>query len=136
MIKLIVGDKGSGKTKQMIEMINNSVETTKGCIVCIEKGMKSTYNINSAVRLIDVDDYDISGYTMLYGFFMGVLACNYDIQEVYIDGILKVGMQDIEGLGDFLDRISPVVQRENVKVVVTVSTDLANLTENLCKYLD
>jgi hypothetical protein len=135
MIKLIVGNKGSGKTKAMIDMINESVEKTEGSIVCIEKGMKSTYNIKSSVRLIDVDDYAIRGYTMFYGFLMGVLAGNYDIEEVYIDGILKIGDQDIVGLGKLLDQFSEIA-KENLKVVVTVSTDLSNLTDGVKKYID
>jgi len=135
MIKLIVGHKGSGKTKQMIDMINASIDRVDGCIVCIEKGMKSTYNINSSVHLIDVDDYAISGYTMFYGFLMGVLAGNYDIQEVYIDGILKIGKQDVEGLGNLLDQIEDVA-KEHLKVVVTVSTDLETLPDGIRKYLD
>lgn len=134
MIKLIVGDKGSGKTKAMIDMINESAETVQGSIVCIEKGMKSTYNIKSSVRIIDTDDYDIKGYTMFYGFFMGVLAGDYDIEEVYIDGILKVGSNDIEGLGPLLDQIHERA-KDNIKVVITISTDPQNLTDGIKKYL-
>ena len=74
MIKLIVGSKGSGKTKTIIDMMNTSAEATEGHIVCIEKGMKSTYNIKSSIRIIDVDDYNIRGYDQFFGFFMGVLA--------------------------------------------------------------
>ena len=74
MIQLIVGGKGSGKTKKMIDMINDSAKTTPGNIVCIEKSMKLTYDIDHAARLIDVDEYKISGYDMLYGFIAGILV--------------------------------------------------------------
>ena len=74
MIQLIVGGKGSGKTKKMIDMINASAKTTPGNIVCIEKCMKLTYDIDHSARLIDVDEYSIDGYDMLYGFIAGVLA--------------------------------------------------------------
>ena len=67
----------------MIDMINDSAKTTPGNIVCIEKSMKLTYDIDHAARLIDVDEYKISGYDMLYGFIAGILAGNYDIVEVY-----------------------------------------------------
>ena len=134
MIQLIVGDKGSGKTKTIIEMMNEAVDKTGGHIVCIEKGMKSTYNIRSEVRIIDVDDYNIRGYEEYFGFFMGVLAGDYDIEEVYLDGSLKIGYGDVDGLADMLDRITDVAP-ENIKVVVTVSTDLANLTEKIKKFL-
>ena len=134
MINLIVGKKGSGKTKTMIEQINESAQTNLGSLVCIEKGMKSTYNIKSSVRLIDVDDYAIRGYEMFFGFIMGVLASNYDINEVYVDGILKIGNGDIEGLGILLDKIEDIA-KDDLKVVVTVSADETELTDTVKKYL-
>ena len=69
MIKLITGPKGSGKTKQLIDMINENLTVVKGNIVCIEKAMQATHNINAAVRLIDVDEYKITDYNTFYGFF-------------------------------------------------------------------
>ena len=102
MIQLIVGGKGSGKTKKMIDMINASAKTTPGNIVCIEKSMKLTYDIDHSARLIDVDEYGIDGYDMLYGFVAGVLAGNYDIVEVYLDGVLKLGHHDLGALAALL----------------------------------
>ena len=134
MIKLIVGSKGSGKTKTIIDMMNKAVDESGGHIVCIEKGMKSTYNIKAGVRIIDVDDYNIRGYDQYYGFFMGVLAGDYDIEQIYLDGSLKIGGGDLEGLGMLLDHIHDVAP-EYLKVIVTVSADLESLTDNLKKYL-
>ena len=99
MIKLIVGTKGSGKTKAMIDMINDSVKTSKGNVVVVEKGMKLTYEVPNAARLIDLDEYKIAGGEMLYGFVAGLLASNYDITDLYIDGILKVLDHDINRSG-------------------------------------
>ena len=81
MIKLIVGTKGSGKTKAMIDQINDAVKTSKGNVVVVEKGMKLTYDIAPAARLIDLDEYKISGGEMLYGFVAGLMASNYDITD-------------------------------------------------------
>ncbi len=134
MIQLIVGGKGSGKTKKMIDMINESAKTTPGNIVCIEKSMKLTYDINYKARLIDVDEYSISGYEMLYGFIAGILAGNYDIVEVYLDGVLKLGNHDLEGLGKLLGELDALI-KENVKMVITVSADLAILPESVRKYV-
>ena len=134
MMKLIVGSKGSGKTKKMIEMINESATTTPGNIVCIEKSMKLTYDVSHAVRLIDVDEYKISGYEMLYGFIAGVLAGNYDIVEVYLDGVLKIGNHDLAGLGGMLAKLDAIAG-DNIKVVVTVSSDEADLPEDVKKYI-
>ena len=82
MLKLIVGTKGSGKTKTMIDMIDKAVKTTSGNIVVIEKCMKLTTEINHSARLVDVDEYGIVGADMLYGFVAGMLAGNYDITEL------------------------------------------------------
>ena len=134
MIKLIVGSKGSGKTKTIIEMMNRAADESGGHIVCIEKGMKSTYNIKSSVRIIDVDDYNIRGYDQYFGFFMGVLAGDYDIMEVYLDGVLKVGNGDIEGLGALLDKFTDIAP-EHVSIIVTVSCEVDELTQSVRKYL-
>ena len=134
MIQLIVGSKGSGKTKKMIDMINASAKTTPGNIVCIEKSMKLTYDIDHAARLIDVDEYKINGYNMLYGFVAGILAGNYDIVEVYLDGVLKLGNHDLDGLGVLLDELAALTG-DSIKMVVTVSADLEALPESVKKYL-
>ncbi|MEG1476406.1 MAG: hypothetical protein RSC38_01605 [Oscillospiraceae bacterium] len=133
MIKLIIGGKGSGKTKAMIDMINSAAKTTPGNIVCIEKSMKLTYDIDHAARLIDVDEYKISGYDMLYGFISGILAGNYDIVEVYVDGVLKIGNQDINGLGKLLDDLNALAG-DNIKIIVTVSAEESVLPEEVKKY--
>ena len=134
MIQLIVGHKGSGKTKTMIGMINEAINNAKGNIVCIEKKMKLTYDIKHSVRLIDVDEYAIAGYEMFYGFVAGVLAGNYDIEEVYIDGALKIGEGDIDGLSVLLERFKNL-SNGSVKFIVTVSADMEELPDGIKKYL-
>ena len=134
MIKLIVGTKGSGKTKAMIDMINDSVKTSKGNVVVVEKGMKLTYEVPNAARLIDLDEYKIAGGEMLYGFVAGLLASNYDITDLYIDGILKVLDHDINRLGVVLDEIAAAAG-DSIKVTVTVSADEAALPHDVKKYL-
>ena len=133
MIKLIVGTKGSGKTKAMIDQINDAVKTSKGNVVVVEKGMKLTYDISSSARLIDLDEYKISGGEMLYGFIAGLMASNYDITDLYIDGILKVLDHDLNRLGVVLDEIAAIAG-DSVKVTVTVSADEAALPHNVKKY--
>ena len=118
MIKLIVGAKGSGKTKTMIDMINNATKTTSGNIVVIEKSMKLTTEINHAARLLDADEYDINGADMLYGFVAGVLAGNYDITELFIDGILKIVDHNMDAAAKVLAEIDKIAGN-SVEVVVT-----------------
>jgi len=133
LVQLIAGTKGSGKTKALIEMINHAVGTTNGCIVCIEKNMNLIYDIKHSVRLIDVDDYKIEGYDQFYGFVAGVLAGNYDITEVYIDGILRIGNHDLIGFERFILKIEELCK--NIKVVLTVSEQSEKLPESVKKYM-
>ena len=134
MIKLIVGTKGSGKTKTMIDMINEATKTATGNVVVIEKSMQLTTSINHAARLVDVDEYKINNAEMLYGFVAGVLAGNYDITSLFIDGILKICGQDLEAAGRVLDALNAIAG-DSVHVVVSVSADVANMPESVKKYL-
>ena len=133
MIKLIVGNKGTGKTKVMVDMINENLPQVNGNIVCIEKGMQLTHNIPTSVRLIDVDEFKIKGCKRFYGFFAGVCASNYDIELIYVDGILKVLEHDMEDFGDLLAKIEPLTADK--LVVFTVSADAEELPEEVKKYM-
>ena len=132
MIKLIVGAKGSGKTKTLIDMINNATKTTSGNIVVIEKSMKLTTEINHAARLLDVDEYMINGADMLYGFVAGVLAGNYDITELFIDGVLKILDHDMDAAAKLLDAVDKITG--SIETVITISADPAALPEAMKKY--
>lgn len=134
MIKLIVGPKGAGKTKTMIDMINDATETTSGNIVVIEKSMKLTTSINHKARLLDVDEYHVEGGDMLYGFVAGVLAGNYDITELFIDGILRIVDHNMDVAAAVLDKIDAITH-DSVEVVITVSSTEEALPEGIKKYL-
>ncbi|HJD21401.1 MAG TPA: type IV pilus twitching motility protein PilT [Candidatus Gemmiger faecigallinarum] len=132
MIKLIVGPKGAGKTKTMIDMINAAVKTTEGNIVVIEKSMKLTTDINHAARLLDVDEYGIQGADMLYGFVAGVLAGNYDITELFLDGLLKVVDHDMDAAAALLAKLDAITK--DVEVIVTISSAEDALPDSIKKY--
>ena len=134
MIKLIVGNKGSGKTKILIDMINHSLQTSDGNVVCIERGMKLTYEINHNCRLIDAEEYGVEGFDMFFGFLSGLLAGNYDIKDVYVDGILKIGGLDYDKLGEMFDKVDALSSKSNVNVVFTVSADSSELPESVKKF--
>lgn len=136
MIKLIVGSKGTGKTKVLIDEVNKAARTTSGSVVCIEKAMTLGYEIIPQVRLIHADEYKIEGYDAMYGFLCGVLASNYDIKDIYVDGILRIGGEgkDIAGFATFIEGIDQLVG-EDVTVTFTVSADTAALPEALKKYM-
>ncbi len=133
MIKLITGKRGSGKTKILVDLIKDAAANTRGNVVCIEKAMQLTYDIPYSVRLVDVDSYSIDSYDKLYGFISGMIAGNYDISEIFVDGILKIGGRDYEALGKFFDMIEKITSE--IEIVFTVSEDTQNLPECVLKYL-
>lgn len=121
MINLITGKKGTGKTKILVDMIKESAEKATGNVVCVERGMKLTYDIPHKVRLVDAEEYGITSYDAFYGFVAGMLAGNYDIQEVFVDGILKIGGRDYNALGTMLEKLAMIAK--DVKITFTVSAD-------------
>lgn len=136
MVKLIIGKKGSGKTKKLIEQVNQALESTTGNVVCIEKGAKLTYDIKYTARLIDSDLFQISGFDAFYGFLAGLSAGNYDTKEVFTDGILKIGGDNLEELGVFLDRVAFLGKAFETRYVFTVSADESELPASVKKFLD
>ena len=135
MIKLITGKKGTGKTKILIDMINDSVSTTNGCLVCIEKGETLRSSISYKDRWCGVEQFNISGYDAFYGFLAGMLAGNYDIKEIFVDGIIKIGGADLNELGVMLDKLQTLTGSDTT-IVFTISADNAELPASVTKFLD
>ncbi len=121
MINLIPGKKGTGKTKILVDAIEASVKNATGNVVCIERGMKLTYDLPHKVRLVDAEEYGINSYDAFYGFVAGVLAGNYDIQEIFVDGILRIGGRDYEAFGSMIEKVAMLAK--DIKIVFTVSAD-------------
>lgn len=134
MIKLITGKKGTGKTKILIDQINEAVKTTDGDLVCIEKGEAIRRSISYKVRWCDAEQFNISGYEAFYGFIAGMLAGNYDIKEVFVDGILKIGGRDFNEFGAMLEKIDKLVV-DDTTVVFTVSADESELSDNVKQFI-
>ena len=115
MLKLIIGVKGTGKTKTLINLVNGALEVTKGDVVCIEKGVKLRYDIKPTARLIDVEEYMIADAQSLYGFVAGILASNHDVTDLFIDSTLKICKEDraaFETLVVELDKLVEKTKRE------------------------
>ena len=125
MINLIPGKKGTGKTKILVDCIKKAVENGTGNVVCIERGMQLTYDLPHNVRLADAEEYGINSFDSFYGFVAGLMAGNYDIQEVFVDGILKIGGRDYDALGNMLEKVA--VLTKDVNVTFTVSADVDEL---------
>lgn len=135
MIRVIMGKKGSGKTKQMIDMINNAVQTEHGNVVCIERGNKLTFDISYQIRLVESSQYDIADYTALKGFVSGLYAGNYDITHIFIDSLTKiVGGECNNDTENFLDWLNLFGEKHNIKFTITISDDASLATEGIKKY--
>lgn len=121
MIKLIIGNKGSGKTKKLIDLVNTTAESSKGNVVCVEKGDTLTYSITHKARLIDAESYGISGYGELYALLCGIHSSNHDVTDIFVDATLRLGVRDYEALADFFERLSAVSEESNTNYTFTVS---------------
>ena len=98
MLKLMIGVKGTGKTKALIEKVNAASATSHGDVVCIEKGTKLRFDISSKVRLVDTEEYLVSDAQALYGLIAGILASNYDVTDIFVDNTLKICNGNIPAL--------------------------------------
>ena len=121
MLKLIIGVKGTGKTKTLIDMVNAALEVTKGDVVVVEKGTKLRYDIKSAARLIDVNEYMVSDAQTLYGFIAGILASNHDVTDLFVDGTLKICNQDIDAFEKMAQALNALISKSDVNLTMTVS---------------
>jgi len=123
MIKLFIGSKGSGKTKTLIELTNNAAETSKGSVVCIEKGDKLTHEITYKARLIDTDDFAIADAETLYGFIAGILASNNDITDIFVDSSLKICGNDVVAFEAMLKKLEVVTKEVNLVMSASIAVD-------------
>ena len=136
MLKLIIGLKGSGKTKRLVDMVREAVKEETGAVVVIEKERKLTFDIPYQARLIDAGDYDIGSYEFLKGIICGVHAGNYDITHFFIDNFYKlVNDKSPEELVAFMEWVNRFSAQENISFVVSVSADAESIPECLRKYM-
>ena len=135
MIHVIMGLKGSGKTKKMIDSINEALASASGDVVCIEYGKKLTYDINYRVRLVDSKEYGICNLDMLKGFLSGLHAGNFDITNVYVDNLYKTIGTDRATGEAFIHWCAEFAKANDMNITVTVSDDPAQASEAVKQYL-
>ena len=135
MIHVIMGLKGSGKTKKMIDSIHEAVASAHGDVVCIAYGKKLTYDVNYRVRLVDSKEYGINNLDMLKGFLSGLHAGNFDITHVYIDNLYKTIGSDRATGEAFIAWCAEFAQVNNMEITMTISDDPAQASEAVKQYL-
>ena len=131
MVTLIIGKKGSGKTKKLIQLANEAVAKSSGNVVVIEKGAGLTYDVTHKARLIDTDVYGVKGYSMLLGFISGICAGNYDVTDIFVDSTFKICPEAVEGIEDFITKLNALCDESGAHITLLVSSDEAELPTGL-----
>ena len=136
MVSLIIGHKGSGKTKLLVDKVNAAIEKSNGNVICVEKETKLTYDVNYRARLVATDNFSITGFDALYGFLSGLCAGDHDITDIFVDATFRIGGRDYEALADFLKKVDDLSKISGTAFTFTISTDLENLPERMFAYCE
>ena len=131
MVQLIVGNKGKGKTKHLLEKVNLQVKETKGNIVYLDKSTKHMYELNNKVRLIDVSQYMITNHDEFVGFICGIVSQDHDLEQMFLDSFLKIACLENEDITPVIEKLEKISQNYGIDFVLSVSMDERELPEAL-----
>ncbi|MBE7045348.1 MAG: twitching motility protein PilT [Ruminococcaceae bacterium] len=136
MVELLIGKKGTGKTKVLIENVNAAAAVASGNVVFISKdSSRNMYDIKSQIRMVDTKDFAITSWEEFLGFLCGVISGNFDITHIFIDGILKIVDDKLEGFEQFLQNVEELSAKFSISFVMSVSIDKDEAPEYMKKYL-
>ena len=133
MVQIIVGVKGKGKTKRLLEMANEAVKDAKGTVVYLDKSAKQMYELSNKIRLINVNDFDIMSSDGFTGFVSGIISQDHDLETMFLDSFLKLANLEGGDITPVIDALEKIGEKYNVKFVLSVSMDAADLPENAKK---
>jgi len=131
MVQLIVGKKGKGKTKQLLDKVNNEIKTISGNIVYLDKSTKHMYELNNKVRLIDVSECQIENSSEFIGFVCGIISQDHDLQQMYFDSFLKISCLMDADITPTVEKLEKVSAATGVDFILSVSLDADELSEAL-----
>lgn len=131
MVQLIVGKKGKGKTKYLLDKVNSEVKTVSGNIVYLDKSTKHMFELNNKVRLIDVSDYAFENSAEFIGFVCGIISQDHDLEQMYFDSFLKISKLEDASITDVVNRLEALGQKFDVNFILSVSCDENELDESL-----
>lgn len=129
MVQLIVGEKGKGKTKHLLDKVNNEVKNVSGNIVYLDKSTKHMYELNNKVRLIDVSDYFIDNADEFVGFISGIASQDHDLEQIYVDSLLIVSKCGEDGVEKVVKKLETIGDKFGVSFVIAVSVTLDALSD-------
>ena len=133
MVQIIVGVKGKGKTKRLLEMANEAVKNAKGTVVYLDKSAKHMYELSNKIRLITVNDYEIMSSDGFTGFVSGIISQDHDLETMFLDSFLKLANLEGGDITPVVDTLEKIGEKYNVNFVLSVSMDAADLPENAKK---
>ena len=133
MVQLVVGKKGKGKTKYLLDKVNAEVQTASGNIVYLDKSTKHMYELNNKIRLIDVSEYLVTDSDEFIGFVCGIISQDHDLQQMYFDSFLKIACMEAEELEKVVGKIEKISEKFHVDFVISVSRDESELPESMRK---
>ena len=131
MVELIVGKKGKGKTKVLLDRVNGAVKEANGSIVYLDKSTKHMYELNNKVRLIDVSSYPLKNADEFVGFIWGIISQDHDREQIYLDSFLKVSKLEDADVTDTLDQLDKIGEKYGISIVVSISLDKEEIPEAL-----
>ena len=131
MVELIVGKKGKGKTKVLLDRVNGAVKEANGSIVYLDKSTKHMYELNNKVRLIDVSSYPLKNADEFVGFICGIISQDHDLEQIYLDSFLKVSKLEDADVTDTLDQLDKIGEKYGISIVVSISLDKEEIPEAL-----
>ena len=134
MVKLLIGEAGSGKTKAMIQMANESVELVKGELVYIESSSKHMHQLHRDIRFISTQDFNLDTFSSIYGFICGLVSENYDIEKIFIDGLDKIINPLSADLISFIDGIDKLSDKHEFEIIISASIYDQAVLEKVQKY--
>lgn len=130
MVQLILGKKGKGKTKHLLDKVNTEIKTVSGNIVYLDKSTKHMYELNNKVRLIDVSSYMISNSDEFVGFICGIISQDHDLQQMYFDSFLKISCREDGNVEDIIKKLESISQKSGVDFVISISLDEEQLPDS------
>ena len=131
MIQLIVGNKGKGKTKQLLDKVNAEILSASGNIVYLDKSTKHMFELNNKVRLIDVSEFPIDNCDQFVGFILGIVSQDHDLEQVYFDGFLELAKVDANSVENALSKFENISKKYNINFVISISMDEKDVPESM-----
>mgnify|MGYP006381375227 FL=1 len=133
MVQLIVGEKGKGKTKQLLDKVNSEVKSITGNIAYLDKSMAHMYELNNKVRMIDVSQYMIENPSEFIGFVSGIISQDHDLQQMYFDSFLKLACLEDKDITPYIEKLEKISEAQGVDFIISISVDAEEIPESIKK---